>query len=370
MLVDLDYFFAQCEERRNPSLREKPVVVCVYSGRTEDSGAVSTANYIARKYGVRSGMPIFLAKRKLKGVDAVFLPVDHAFYGEVSGNIVRILESYADSFEQVGIDEAYLDVTQRVNRGFEAAEELARKMKEEVKAREGLTFSVGVAPNKLVAKISASFRKPDGLTVVKPDEVEGFLAPLPVDRLIGVGRKTSGKMELLGIRTIGDLARYDVTKLIEVFGRNLAGYFQTASHGIDESPVQERGEAESISRIVTLKEDTRDLDAVMQKANELCEDVCATLIERGLSFKSVSVSAVLRDMSIHSRSRSFETPTDDLEVLKEATAELFERLLAEVGQEARRVGVRVSNFAKGPETQKHLTDFIRGLKPQDGPKPC
>jgi len=370
MLVDLDYFFAQCEERRNPSLREKPVVVCVYSGRTEDSGAVSTANYVARKYGAKSGMPIFLAKRKLKGVDAVFLPVDHAFYGEVSGNIMRILESYADSFEQVGIDEAYSDVTQRVNGDFEAAEELARKMKGEVKAREGLTCSVGVAPNKLVAKIAASIRKPDGLTVVKPDEVESFLAPLPVDRLIGVGRKTSEKMELLGIRTIGDLARYDIMKLIEVFGRNLTGYFQNASHGVDESPVQERSGAESISRIVTLKEDTRDLDAVMRRANELCEDVYATLIERGLSFKSVSVSAVLRDMSIHSRSRSFETPTDDLEILREAIGELFERLLAEVGLEARRVGVKVSNFAKGPETQKHLTDFVRGLEPQDSPKSC
>jgi len=369
-LVDLDYFFAQCEERRNPSLRDKPVVVCVYSGRTEDSGVVSTANYIARKFGVKSGMPIFLAKRKLREAEAVFLPVDHAFYREVSDNIMRILERYAETFEQVGIDEAYLDVTPRVMGDFHAAEELARKMKEEVKAREGLTCSVGVGPNKLVAKIAASFLKPEGLTVVKPEEVEGFLAPLLVDRLIGVGRKTSGKMESLGIRTIGDLARYDTARLTEVFGRNLADYFQNASRGIDESPVQERGEAESISRIVTLKEDTRDLETVMRRANELCEDVYATLIERGLSFRSVGVTAVLKDMSMHSRSRSFETATDDLEILKKSTRELFEKLLAEVGLEARRVGVRVSNFAKGPETQKHLIDFMRGLEPQDGTKTC
>ncbi len=358
MLADLDYFFAQCEERRNPLLKDKPVVVCVYSGRTEDSGVVSTANYIARKFGVRSGMPIFLAKRRLKGVDTVFLPVDHAFYEEISDNIMRILGNYADSFERVGIDEAYLDVTQRVNGDFQVAEELAWKMKEEVNARERLTFSVGVGPNKLVAKIAASFWKPDGLTVVKPEQAESFLAPLPVDRLVGVGRKNNEKMELLGIKTIGDLANYDVTKLVEVFGRNLAGYFYNTSHGKDESPVQERGEVESISRILTLKEDTRDLSVVMEKANQLCEDVHATLVDRGLSFRSVGVTAVLRDMSIHSRSKSFETPTNDLEIIKETVRELFGRLLSEVELEARRVGVRVSNITKGQESQKHLTEFV------------
>jgi DNA polymerase IV (DinB-like DNA polymerase) len=118
LLVDLDYFFAQCEELRNPTLKSRPVVVCVYSGRSEDSGAVSTANYIARKYGVKSGIPIFLAKKKLQNADAVFLPVDHAFYEEISDRIMQILRGYADLFEQVGIDEAYLDVTKKTQGNF------------------------------------------------------------------------------------------------------------------------------------------------------------------------------------------------------------------------------------------------------------
>ena len=288
MLVDLDYFYAQCEERRDPSLRDKPVVVCVYSGRTEESGAVSTANYMARGYGVKSGMPIFIAKRKLKDVDAVFLPMDHAFYEEVSDDVMAILRGFADIFEQVGIDEAYLDATRRTSGSFEAARELAQQLREDVKARENLTCSVGVGPNKLVAKIAADFQKPDGLTVVKPDKVESFLAPLPVKRLMGVGTKIGKRMESLGIKTIGDLAGYDVQEMIEAFGKNLGGYLHSASLGIDEAPVQERGEAESISRISTLKEDTRDLQILLEKTAQLCEDVHANVVERNVSFRSVA----------------------------------------------------------------------------------
>ena len=357
MLVDLDYFYAQCEERRNPSLKDKPVVVCVYSGRTEDSGAVSTANYIARKYGVKSGMPIFQAKKRLKEVDAAFLPMDREFYEEVSDNVMRILRSFADRFEQVGIDEAYLDVTQRAKESFEEAYELAQQLKEEVKARESLTCSVGVGPNKLVAKIAADFQKPDGITIVKPESVEGFLAPLPVSRLIGVGKKTGKRMESLGIRTIGELARSDVQKLIEAFGKNLGGYFHNASLGIDEAPVQERGEAESISRISTLKEDTQDLKTLLERTDQLAAEVHAKVLERSVSFQSVGLIAVLTDMSIRTRSKTLESPSKDLEVLRSTIDELAERLLEEVEPEVRRVGVKVSRFTR-QETQRALTDFV------------
>jgi len=358
MLVDLDFFFAQCEERRNPSIRDKPVVVCVYSGRSEDSGAVSTANYIARKYGVKAGIPIYLAKKKLKDVDAVFLPVDHEFYDEVSEKIMRILRSHADRFEQVGIDEAYLDVSRKVNGDFEQAEKLAKKAKDEVKAHEKLTCSIGIGPNKLIAKIASDIKKPDGLTVVKPEQVESFLSPLPVSSLIGVGRKTEEKMVAMGIRTVRDLAEYDAQRLIEAFGRNLGTYFHKASIGIDDEPVQERSGVESISRISTLKKNTRDLELITEKTNHLCDQVYEHLAQSGLSFKSVGIVAVMTDMSILSRSETFENPTDDLEVLKKTAKELFERLLKESELEARRVGVKVFNFVKKQEEQKQLTSFL------------
>src|SRR4030066_1673980 len=172
MLADFDYFFAQCEELRNPTIKDKPIVVVVDSGRTEESGAVSTSNYIARKYGVKSGMPLFLAKRKLEGTDAVFLPVDHEYYDQVSGKVMQILRGYATSFEQVSVDEAYLDVTEQVQGSFESAKAYAQKIKDDAKKQVGISFSVGVGPNKLIAKIACDSQKPDGIRKVKPKEAQ------------------------------------------------------------------------------------------------------------------------------------------------------------------------------------------------------
>jgi len=358
MLVDLDYFFAQCEERRTPSIKDKPVVVCVYSGRTEDSGAVSTANYVARKYGVKSGIPIVLAKQKLKDVDAVFLPVDKQFYREVSDQIMEILRGYADRFEQVGIDEAYLDVTKRTKGNYSEAEELAATIKGDVLTQQKLTCSIGVGPNKLVAKIAADVQKPDGLTVVRPEEVRSFLLPLPVRRLVGVGRKTEKKLETLSVRTVGQLARFDVQKLIGIFGRKLGTYFHNASLGIDEEPVQERSEPESVSRISTLKEDTRDLTVILDEAYRLCDEVYARLLQRGLAYRSVSIYIVAGDLSVHSRSRTFENPAGDSETFKNTVKELYEKFLGESDVEARRVGVKVSSLSKKGELQKQLTNFF------------
>ena len=359
MLVDLDYFFAQCEELRNPALKDKPVVIGVYSGRTEDSGAVSTANYVARKFGVKSGIPLFLAKKRLEGVDAVFLPVDYEFYEQVSDKVMNALRGYADAFEQVGIDEAYLDVTQKVQESFEAAQTLAQKMKNDVKAQLNLTFSVGLGPSKLIAKTACDSQKPDGLTVVRPSEVELFLAPLPVDRLIGVGRKTAAKMETLGIKTIGDLAKFEVQTLVEVFGRKLGVYFYNAANGVDDEPVQEAGEAGSISRIATLKENTRDLVPILEKTGQLIEDVFRELPQRKLSFRQMGIIAVMTDLSIHSRSQTLDKPTSDVGILRKTVQELFEKFLDETELEIRRVGVKISDFSKDEGGQKQLTSFFQ-----------
>jgi DNA polymerase IV (DinB-like DNA polymerase) len=359
MLVDFDYFYAQVEEVRNPSIKDKPVVVCVYSGRTEDSGAVATANYIAREHGVRSGIPIAFAKRRLKDIEAVFLPMDRAYYEEVSDRIMTLLRSYSDSFEQVGIDEAYLDVSERVKGNFKEARWLAFEIKDKLKAQEGITCSIGVAPNKLIAKIASDVQKPNGLTVVEPDEVESFLSPLPVGRIIGIGAKTEKKMGEMRIGTIGELARFDIQNLIEVFGRTLGTYFHNASLGLDDEPVQERGEAISISRIATLKENTRDIELIVEKANQLSEEVYSSLEERGISYKSVGIVVVATDLTVHSRSKTFENQMTQLDAIKKTVKELFERFLGESTNEVRRVGVRVSGFEKREEEQRTLTDFIQ-----------
>jgi DNA polymerase IV (DinB-like DNA polymerase) len=358
MLVDFDYFFAQCEELRNPELKDKPVVVGVYSGRTEDSGAVSTANYVARKYKVKSGIPLYLAKKRLKGTEAVFLPVDSSYYEQISDKIMQALRDYADGFQQVGIDEAYLDVTQKTQGSFKATAALARKIKNDVKKQVGITVSVGAGPNKLVAKIAAGMQKPDGFTMIKPEDAEYFLWPLPVNRLIGVGRKFTVKMAELGIKTIGDLARYDVQKLVEIFGKKLGVYFHNAANGMDNEPVQETVEAESISRISTLKENSRDLMIVLEKTNKLIAEIHKDAVQRNVNFKQVGIIAITTDLNVRSRSKTLDTATNDVEVLRQAVRELFEKFLSEANLEIRRVGVKISHFSKEEREQKKLTSFF------------
>lgn len=358
MLVDLDYFFAQCEELRNPSLREKPVVICVFSGRSEDSGAVSTANYVARKYGVRSGMPIFLAKKRLENVDAAFLPVDDQFYEEVSQRVMKVLKGFADEFEQVGIDEAFLDVSKRTQADFRNGEELAGKIKSELFNQEKLTCSVGVGPKKLIAKIAADEKKPDGLTVISPDQVVNFLDPLPVNRMIGVGTKTLEKMKTMSINTIGDLAKYDVQRLTAVFGKTLGVYFHNASLGIDNELVQERGETESISRIATLKQNTRELNVIMNDAIELCKDLHTRVINERLTFKTVGIIAITADINTHSRSKTLDSPSNSLELMKKTVQELFENFLDESEIDLRRVGVKLSNLSTADKNQAQITRFF------------
>lgn len=358
MHFDLDYFFAQCEERENPDLKGKPLVVCVYSGRTEDSGAVSTANYVAREYGVKSGIPIILAKKLLKDRDASFLPVHFELYESASNSVMEILRSHGESFEQWGLDEAFIEVTRRVEGNFEKAKKLAQQIKEELLTRERLTCSVGIGPNKLVAKIASDIQKPNGLTVVKPEQVETFLYPLSVSNLIWVGRKTEKVLNKLGIKTVGELAKVNAEKLVETFGKKFGVYLHKAARGIDETPVKQREEVKSLSRISTLKQDTRDLDEILAAVNPLCGEVHSRLKDHDFTFKSIGVVAVMRNMHTYSRSKSLSNPTNDLEVLKTKVRELFERLLNEVPElEVRRAGVRVSSLSQTREKQRQLTDF-------------
>jgi DNA polymerase IV (DinB-like DNA polymerase) len=268
-----------------------------------------------------------------------------------------ILRNHADQFEQVGIDEAYLDVTQKTKGSFEEAKKLAAKIKAKVWSQQLLTCSIGVGPNKLVAKIASDIQKPDSLTVIEPGGIGHILYPLPVNRLIGVGRKTEKKMASLGIKTIGDLSRFDIQRLMDVFGRNLGTYFHNASMGIDDEPVQER-EAVSLSRISTLKENTRELPVILEEADKLSDQVHTKLMQHELKFRSVSILVVATDLRIHSRSKTFENPTKDLQTLKKTVKELFEKFLNESDAEARRIGVKVANLTKEEENQQQLTSFF------------
>jgi DNA polymerase IV (archaeal DinB-like DNA polymerase) len=358
MHVDFDYFFAQCEELRRPELRTLPVVVCVFSGRTEDSGVVSTANYVARKYGVKSGIPIRVAKSKLADIsNAVFLPLDSAYYSQVSGSAMPIISSYADRFEHIGIDECYIDVSERAGT-FEAAGSLAQEIKDEVKKKTQLTCSIGVAPNKLLAKIASDLYKPDGLTVIEPGSAAESIAGMDAGKIPGIGPKTSERLQELGISTIGDLARFDLFRLIEEFGKKTATYMHNASRGIDDEPVVESGERQQIMRIATLKINAAGSSEMYPDLYELCQSVFQTAMDRKLSFKTIGILLILDNLDNITRSKSLKVHSSNLESLHSTAKSILDEAMREAGLvKVRRLGVRLSDF-QSSAGQNTMLDFM------------
>ncbi|MDA4131538.1 MAG: helix-hairpin-helix domain-containing protein, partial [Thaumarchaeota archaeon] len=229
-------------------------------------------------------------------------------------------------------------------------------LKNKIFREEKLTCSIGIGPNKVVAKIASDFKKPNGLTVVRGDEALAFLAPLPIDRIYGVGPKTTKLLDENGIKTIPDLASAPTERLEDLFGKKLAVYLHNASNGFDEEPVTDRGGgASQLSRMITLKHDTHDLDQIISQLRPPLTDVHEKLVSKNLFFRNVSAIGILKDLSLHTRSKTLETPTNDYSVLEKEVGELFATLLREVG-DLRRAGVRLSGL-QDMVNQRSLTEF-------------
>jgi len=344
----MDHFFTAVEERERPEYKGKPVIVGANPREGKGRGVVSTCNYEARRFGVRSGMPISKAWKLCQ--EAIYLPVNYELYVKVSNEIMDILRKHADKFEQWGIDEAFLDVTLTV-KDYTEAEALARQIKREIYEREKLTCSIGIGPNKLVAKIASDFQKPDGLTMVKEDETEKFLAPLPARKLLWVGWKTEQKLKTMGIKTIGDLARYDPTVLAETFGV-MGTQIYLMAHGIDKSEVEERGEIKSISREITFEEDTSNFEFILSALDRLSEEVCKDVLRQNLYFKTVTVKVRYENFETHTHSKTMPLTTNRLQDLGKTARELMQDYLR-LDRKIRLIGLRVSNFTS-TEKQKRL----------------
>jgi DNA polymerase IV (DinB-like DNA polymerase) len=357
--LDLDYFFAQCEQIRRPDIKDKPVVICVFSGRTQDSGAISTCNYLARSLGVRSGMPITLAKKMLKKHEsAVFLPVDKEYYDSISDRIMQILRNHTMKMEQVSVDEAYLDLTDRTKGEYSRAKEIAAKIKAEILEAEYLTCSVGIGPNKLVAKMAADAAKPNGLVVVEPERVQDFLYPLTIGRLFGIGPKTERKLNSLGVNTIRDLARFDEERLAREFGKNLGPSLRRSAQGLDDDPVRER-ELEQLSRIITLKHDATSYD-FEEEMSPLCHDIADRLTAKALQCRSVGIIAITTELHVRSHAKALDIPTNLEERIKNSVDDLFRSFFNEnENLKIRRAGVKVSGLTHNSKViDTSLTDFI------------
>jgi len=356
--IDFDYFYAQCEETRSPELKSRPVCVCVFSDRGGDSGAIATANYTARKYGVKSGIPISFAKKRLAArTDAVFLPVDFDYYSEMSEKAMEIMKSKSDVFEYVGRDEAYLDVTERAEGDFKKASHLAQQIKNSIRDKIKLSCSIGISPNKLVSKIASDFQKPDGLTIVYPDKIEEFLDPQRIRVIPGIGKKTGEKFSEMNLETIQDLKKLDIFTLNKEFGRKSGTYIYNAVRGRDNEPVKKRESSIQYSKITTLKRDSNDYQFLSENIIELCKEVHEILMKNNRMFKSIGIHFVQSDLSNKSKSRMLRSPTTSLEELKRNADQLLKEALENQTITIRRLGVKVSELLE-VQGQRDITSYF------------
>ncbi|MEM4342459.1 MAG: DNA polymerase IV [Candidatus Caldarchaeum sp.] len=358
LFLDLDYFFAQVEEVENPELRGKPLCVCVFSGRTSDSGVVSSANYVARRFGVKAGMPIKAAK-KLLPEESVILPVRLEHYATVSRQIMENLKKFNTPLRVESIDEAVMDITQAVGGDYIEAEKFAKKVKEIIRANFGLTCSVGVGPNRVLAKMAADYSKPDGLTVVKPEKVEEFLRDLPVKNLPGIGAKTERLLAEHQIKTIGDLSRQSLEKLEELFGPKKAHYLYLASRGIYDEVIEERPPPKQLSKIVTLKRNTREVEEVMETLAAATSEAYSRLASSKFFASKIGLIAITTRLETITRQADIRLGATLDEVLRSLRLLLTKLLETDEKLMLRRVGVRFSGL-KPVSGQTSLNIFSEG----------
>lgn len=339
--VDMDAFYASVEQRDDPQLRGRPVVVAWRGNRS----VVCAASYEARRFGVRSAMPAVRAERLCP--DAIFVPPDFVRYRAVSRGVREIFKRHTDLIEPLSLDEAYLDVTTN-KAGLPTATRVARTIREQIREELHLTASAGVAPNKFLAKIASDWRKPDGLFVIQPKDVDAFLAPLPVGRIPGVGKVTEKRLELLGIRTAGDLRSWELPTLQGHFGRFGARLYELA-RGMDNHAVVPNRPRKSLSA-----EDTFEADVPLEQLEPLirrmAEKVWSGVSKEPRIARTVVLKLKTSEFHIHTRSHTPDSPPASCEDLTGIAVGLLQRVDLPVQYRYRLAGVGLSNFKDPDET--------------------
>jgi DNA polymerase-4 len=333
--IDMDAFYASVEQLDDPRLRNK----CVIVGGTSNRGVVSAASYEARQFGVRSAMPIYQAKQKCP--HGIFLPPRMDRYQTVSKKIMAVLRDFSPLVEPVSIDEAYVDIT-GCQRLFGEPQEIAWEIKRKIKETVNLTCSIGVAPNKFLAKIASDMQKPDGLTLIAPEQVGAFVDSLPINKVPGVGNKMQHQMELLGIRTLGDVQRLPQKTLLRHLGK-FGLRLGALSAGIDDSPVTPHAPHKSISSERTLAADTSDRELLKRCLLSQSADVARQLRQAGVRAKTITLKIKDADFKTVTRRTTIAIPGQSSKTIYEQAARLLDEY--KITQKIRLIGVGTSGFS-------------------------
>jgi len=347
--VDMDAFYAAVEQRDNPELQGKPVVI---GGRAKSRGVVSTASYEARKFGIRSAMPLIEAYHRCP--QAIFLPPNLVKYRWVSQQIMEIFSEFTPLVEAISLDEAFLDVT-GTERLFGEAVVIAKRIKKRIKDELNLTCSIGIAPNKFLAKLASDLEKPDGLVVITEDDIQSKVWPLPVGKVWGVGYKTAQRLEEFNIKTIGDLAGTHVDLLARILG-NWGLEAHKLANGIDNRPVLPEREAHSIGHEMTFDVDISDKEILTRILLELSQNVGFRLRRAGLKGRTIVLKLRFADFKTITRNHTRLEETNFDDVIFEESLNLFQSNYS--GQESLRlIGVTVTGLVKENEVSKQFTLF-------------
>jgi len=345
--IDMDAFYASVEQLDNPWLKGK----CVIVGGTSNRGVVSASSYEARRFGVRSAMPIFQARQNCP--DGVFIPPRMVRYKEVSKKIMAILREFSPQVEVVSIDEAYMDIAggQRLHGNPEM---VAMDIKNEIREKLGLTCSVGVAPGKFLAKVASDMDKPDGLTIIRPQEVHQFIESLPVQKVPGVGKKTFLRLESMGIKTLGDVNKFPAKMLLDRLGKFGHRLTELAS-GRDHSTVTPWSPHKSVSSEQTLGQDTRDKKLLHKYLLKQSEEIARQLRKANFRARTITLKLKHADFKQFTRSKTISTPTRSSETIYQHAASLLDNY--ELTQKIRLIGVGTSGFkSEGQPVQLSLFD--------------
>jgi DNA polymerase-4 len=336
--VDMDAFFVGVELLRRPELRGKPVVVATGTDPTA-RGVVMAASYEARKFGVHSALPLSIAHRRCP--QAVLVPRDMDLYQDVSRKVMAILRRYSECVEVAGLDEAYLDLSESPVPKSEC-----RRIKHDIKVQTGLVCSIGLAPNKLLAKIASDLDKPDGFRVLRPEEMLDAVGERPASLIPGVGPKTAERLSSMGISTVADLARTDPSALERAFGPRLGGALRARANGVDERGLQTRREPKSESRETTFATDVDDPAVLNETVERLVAGLCERLDRSGYAGRTVTLKIRLRPFRTHTRSRTLESPTRDAATVGAVARALLDGF--EVDAPVRLLGVGLSSLRRDP----------------------